>query len=455
MAKYAHAVTKRAPPGPPPFTLVGNSLQLERDYEGTVLQAAAKFPDEPLLLFWVGGSPFLVANDPAVVRRALASDRYDKPAYVGYRSKSVRMAVELQSQQKDVTLHELDNPDASRPVFQAIVKSRYADVLNRVENYVNQISVGHKTTDLTSELHPLFTRLNMDLLFNLHDEAKADRLSQLVLAAGGEFQRRLTNPYRALMNPLSNIPFIMNVGLLVREGRRLVHHLDTTSGSWVHAWVTREGMHPFRYLGKVIGLVIAATQTVPPSAAWALHFLSQPANQHVLAKLKAELASLPAELSFDDVMDRMPYTEAVVKEVLRLRPPFPLLQRAAQADDEIGGYAIPKGTVINVVPALMQRSPKYWKDPESFVPERFEGGRPNGDAASPFAYLPFGRGPRMCIGASLGLLEIKLFVATVVRKWNFVSESAESANGSNIHVQFTSPAASQADHASQPQTTQH
>eukprot|EP00762_Andalucia_godoyi_P007563 ANDGO_00847.mRNA.1 Cytochrome P450 98A1 len=453
-AKYVNSVSGKTPRGPPTVPLFGNSLALGKDYEGTVLNACLSVPDEPLVLFWVGSSPFLVANNPSVVRRALATDRYDKPAYVGYRSKSVKMAVAMETPKTELHMHGLDHPDASRPVFQAIVKNQYPEISRHIDQYANSImqsckvapDLSYREGKVLSALHPMFTRINLSILFNFHDAERSERLSRLVLSAGDEFQKRLINPYRWALAPLSNFGFVKDVALLIREGRRLTAHLDETTGSWVHAWVTREGLHPLRYFGKVIGLLIAATQTVPPSAAWAMYYLSQPQNAEYRQKLREEIdRALPidrpfSELSFEDAQENLPFAEAVCREVLRLKPAFPLLQRAALSNDDVDGYTIPKGTVINVVPALLHRNPQYWSRPEEFRPDRFlevDGVtvKPNGDSSSPFAYLPFGRGPRMCIGASLGLLELKLFVARMSREFDWVC--VEDSNKKDFMATFS------------------
>jgi enediyne biosynthesis protein E7 len=118
------------------------------------------------------------------------------------------------------------------------------------------------------------------------------------------------------------------------------------------------------------------------------------------------------------VDDGLAYTGAVVHEVLRLFPPTWRLARTAVAADAIGGHRIPAGAIIVLSPYLLHRHPAYWDEPEAFAPERFlrAGGAPP-PTRPRFAYLPFGAGPRACIGSQLALLELRLVVAMVARQF--------------------------------------
>jgi cytochrome P450 len=100
---------------------------------------------------------------------------------------------------------------------------------------------------------------------------------------------------------------------------------------------------------------------------------------------------------------------------MRLYPPAWVLSRQALADDELGGFALPRGWLAFVVPFALHRLPAYWRDPDVFDPERFS---PEQSAARPkFVYLPFGAGPRQCIGNQFALMESHLVVATLAQRY--------------------------------------
>jgi cytochrome P450 len=111
----------------------------------------------------------------------------------------------------------------------------------------------------------------------------------------------------------------------------------------------------------------------------------------------------------------LPYTRMVLDETMRLYPPAWGISRQALADDEVGGFHLPRGWLVFVVPYVLHRLPAYWPDPEVFDPERF---RPDATAERPkFVYLPFGAGPRQCIGNHFALIEAQLIVATLAQRY--------------------------------------
>jgi cytochrome P450 len=105
----------------------------------------------------------------------------------------------------------------------------------------------------------------------------------------------------------------------------------------------------------------------------------------------------------------------VIDEAMRLYPPAWGFSREAVGDDELGGYPLPRGWIAFVVPFVLHRLPSLWDDPESFDPDRF---LPERSADRPkFAYVPFGAGPRQCIGNQFALMEAHLIVATLARRY--------------------------------------
>jgi cytochrome P450 len=106
----------------------------------------------------------------------------------------------------------------------------------------------------------------------------------------------------------------------------------------------------------------------------------------------------------------------VLDEALRLYPPAALLPRQANANDVIGGYAIPKNAVLLLSPFVTHRHPDFWPAPEQFCPERFTPDRVAGQHRG--AYFPFGAGPRQCIGKPFALLEMSLILGTIAQAYN-------------------------------------
>jgi cytochrome P450 len=105
----------------------------------------------------------------------------------------------------------------------------------------------------------------------------------------------------------------------------------------------------------------------------------------------------------------------VIEEAMRLYPPAHTLSRTAMAEDTVLGRRVRRGTQILIVPWLLHRNPKLWDHPERFEPERFAPER--AAARHRFAYIPFGAGPRICIGAAFAMAEAMLILATIAQRY--------------------------------------
>lgn len=137
-------------------------------------------------------------------------------------------------------------------------------------------------------------------------------------------------------------------------------------------------------------------------------------------ELQAELRALcraHPEPDLDTLMslDRLTWT---IQEVLRLRPPVPTIPRRTVVDLEIGGYAVPANTVVMVAPALTQRDPEIWDDPEAFDPNRFSPERAE-HRRVPFAYLPFGGGVHLCLGKRFAEVELQLLAHRILTRYRW------------------------------------
>jgi cytochrome P450 len=161
-------------------------------------------------------------------------------------------------------------------------------------------------------------------------------------------------------------------------------------------------------------LFMAGHETTANALAWTWYLLSQAPD--VEARFHAELATVlggrPPVLT--DVPN-LPYTRALFEEALRLYPPVPILPREALQDSMYQDEVIPKGSLVLVVPWLLHRHKKLWKQPDHFVPERFLPG--SSEPVSKFAYVPFSIGPRFCAGMYFGLTEAILCLATLAQKF--------------------------------------
>ena len=158
---------------------------------------------------------------------------------------------------------------------------------------------------------------------------------------------------------------------------------------------------------QVATMILAGHETTATALFWSLYLLAlDPATQDRLA---AEVEGAEANGVLD--IERLKFTRAVVDETMRLYPPAFLIARAAAASDTIAGMPVRKNDVVLVAPWLLHRHEKLWRDPNAFIPERFMAPAPAPDR---FAYLPFGVGARICIGAHFALVEATLALAKII-----------------------------------------
>ncbi len=158
---------------------------------------------------------------------------------------------------------------------------------------------------------------------------------------------------------------------------------------------------------EVATMILAGHETTATALFWSLYLLAlDPAAQEQVA---AEAREARADGALD--VDRLKFTRAVLDETMRLYPSVFLIARAASGPDVIGGRPVRKNDVVLVSPWLLHRHEKLWPDPDVFLPSRFMAPSPPPDR---FAYLPFGVGPRICIGAHFALVEATLALAQII-----------------------------------------
>jgi cytochrome P450 len=158
---------------------------------------------------------------------------------------------------------------------------------------------------------------------------------------------------------------------------------------------------------------LAGHETTATALAWTWYLLSH--APHVEAKLHAELdAVLGGRAATYVDYDKLVYTRMVIEESLRLYPPAHTTARQAIADDRFGEIAIPAGAMVIISPWIMQRHRLYWQNPDAFDPENFAPEK--AVQRRRYTYLPFGAGPRICIGQGFAMIEAVLILATLAQK---------------------------------------
>jgi cytochrome P450 len=177
---------------------------------------------------------------------------------------------------------------------------------------------------------------------------------------------------------------------------------------------------------EVMTIFMAGHETTASLLTWVLCMVSQ--HPQVMARLRQEVDEVitgdAVELSG---LRNLTYTDMVLKETARLYPPFWLTSRTPIEDVSLGGYTIPRGSMVFICPYLLQRNAQYFREPDRFLPERFAG---DGEKQIPHcAYLPFGAGSRICVGQQFGMMEAKIALAMIVKEYSF-----QLASQKNVEV---------------------
>jgi cytochrome P450 len=186
---------------------------------------------------------------------------------------------------------------------------------------------------------------------------------------------------------------------------RLVAARDAETGGGMTAKEVRD---------QVVTIFMAGHETTSLALSWTWYLLSQ--HPAVEEKLQSELADvLGGRTPRNDDVANLRYTRMVIEESMRLYPPAHTTGRQPIKPDEILGHRIPAGAEVLIMPWLIHRKPQLWENPERFDPERFA---PERAAERPrFAYIPFGAGPRICIGAAFAMTEAILILATIAQRY--------------------------------------
>jgi len=185
---------------------------------------------------------------------------------------------------------------------------------------------------------------------------------------------------------------------------------------------TGEPMSEAMVLIESLQLLVAGNETSSNALTWIFYLLAR--HPRYIREIREEIAAVIGDHAVDfQNLHQLSATMRVMDEALRLYPPFWMIDRIALRDDEVNGVRIPAGTLVIPYIYGTHRNPDQWQDVESFDPRRFEPDRRK--QRHPFAYLPFGGGPRVCIGNNMAVMQILMIIVAVVRNYDFALSKDE------------------------------
>ena len=314
----------------------------------------------------------------------------------------------------------------AQPAFHRLRIASYADVMTAYASQTRRSWNDNETLDISEEMMRLTLGIVGKTLFDADVVSDAQEVGEAMTVSMDLF-KTLTLPFYDLLQKLPLPQFRRFddakrrldaiIFRLIEERRRSGQDRGDLLSMLLLAQDT-EGdggqMTDAQLRDELMTIFLAGHETTSNALTWTCYLLSQ--NPEVESKLHEEIdevlrGRLPA---FEDVA-RMKYTEMVLAESMRLYPPAWAIGRMALNDFEIGGYVVPKKSLVLMSQYVMHRDPRYFAEPLRFDPERWS---PEAKETRPqFSYFPFGGGPRRCIGEGFAWMEGILLLATLAQHW--------------------------------------
>nr|WP_042186642.1 cytochrome P450 [Kibdelosporangium sp. MJ126-NF4]CEL17426.1 cytochrome P450 [Kibdelosporangium sp. MJ126-NF4]CTQ91347.1 cytochrome P450 [Kibdelosporangium sp. MJ126-NF4] len=404
------------PPGPRGYPVVGVGPDLVRDLVGTFTTAWRDHGD--IVSFPLPGKrKMMLVTHPDYIKHVLEDRQpnYPKdPLSVGKFVPFVGQGLFTSNGDFHFRQRRL-----AQPAFRGARIGQFAPVMvSSTSEQIRQWPSG-STMDITSEMMRLALTIVMRTLFGADVSARAGEIAAAVRTCNAYVNTQLqrfielpplpTRPRRRFLAARKLLDEFV-YGLIASRKPGGDDLLSLLLGARDEK--TGERMSPRQIRDEVVTIFLGGYETTALSLVWTFALLSR--HPEVEQRARAEIADVIGDRDpTSDDLPRLGYLRAVFSEALRLYPSVWTLSRSPIEDDVIGGYDIPRGAQVFISPYLVHRHPEFWDNPEAFDPSRFTEGvkRPR------YAYIPFSRGPRLCPGSSIALLEAPLVIARILQDY--------------------------------------
>jgi len=411
------------PPGPADVPLLGSSISFARDPIAFLEHTARTYGD--IAYFRLGRVNVFFVSHPDLVKEVLIAQR-----------QSFTLSP-LRERLRPVVGHGLFTSGGQlhatqrrlmQPVFRKSRIEGYAESMAALARRTRDRWVPGAEIDSTEEMMQLTMFVASRALFghDIEEDAYAVSHNMTLLL---EYFTRLVSPFFSLLLKLP-LPSTLRFRAAVRDLDAVIYRMieqrraNPGAGDDLLTRLmqakddeTQTQMTEQQLRDELLTLLIAGHETTANLLGWTLYLLAQAPDKDALvhAELKAALAGRAGFTAAD--ADRLPYLRNVIMEGLRLYPSGWFIGRLALADVRLGGYEVPKGSVVMLSQYIMQRDGRFYDAPTEFRPERwteqFEKQLPRG------AFFPFSAGDRHCIGEGFAWQEALLILATLVERWRF------------------------------------
>jgi cytochrome P450 len=434
-AHKASGPTHRLPPGPRGLKLLRNSFTMGSDWSGFLSRCAREYGD--VIYFRFLNVPICLVVHPDGIEKILVKDQANFLKARDYRALRPILGNGLLTSEGEFW-------QAQRKLIQPAFRHEnivtYAQVMTQAAASMLAGWKPGETRDVHADMMDLTLEIVAKSLFGSDvsehargvGEAMAVVMDLFTTQANWAFvlPDRIPIPKsRRLRQSIKHLNDV--VYKLIRDRRKAPVGDDPTAGSDLLSnllAVKDEGggrMTVEQLRDEIMTLFLAGHDTTANTLSWTWYLLAQ--NPKADAALGAELrevlgnrAPAPADLP------RLPYTEMIMKESMRLYPPAWGVGRRAIHDFELDGYRIPAKTNFFLLQWVTQRDARFFPDPERFDPERWRHDPIRNGKIPRFSYFPFGGGPRVCVGAGFAMMEATLLLATIAQKFRLTLASNQS-----------------------------
>jgi cytochrome P450 len=419
----AHPVLSAYPPGPRGYPVLGVLPQLRSDPIRTFLEAADRYGD--IVHMKAGPYHGFLLSDPAAIKHVLqdnARNYHKSPLYDRLRG-SLGNGLLTSEDSFWLRQRRLAQPAFHRQRLIAMADAMVTCTEQMLERWEHTASAG-TTIDVVDEMMGLTQAIIVRTMFSTDLGTTAEVVNRtwpIINRRIGEtfwsttLETKLPLPAnRRFWRALRELDDV--VYQIIADRRQSRRDEADLLSMFLSARDEETGarMTDRQLRDEVMTMLLAGHETTSLALSWTYYLLSQnPAvEQRITDEVDRVIGDARPTIAH---LDRLTCTRRALDESLRLYPPAWGYSRLALDDDEIGGYRVPKGSIVFVIPFMIHRRPNLWPDPERFDPDRFaperEAGRPR------FAYLPFGGGPRGCIGNQFAMLEAQLIVAAIAQRF--------------------------------------
>ncbi len=407
------------PPGPPQRLLTGNFREFRRDLLTFLEESARRYGD--VVYFRLGRRPCVLVNHPELIESVLVKNSRNFIKPFAFEFTRPVLGNGLLTSEGDFWLRQRR---LAAPAFRMERIVSYGPEMVDATTRMLALWRDGQTRDIHADMMSLTLDIVATTLFgaDLSDESQniSVALKAVLRSFSASFNRTIPWPNwiptrrnretRAAVARLNRI-----VQSLVDERRRDDRPRNDLLSMMIRARDDDGSrMSDAQVADEARTFLLAGHETTAIALSWSWYLLAS--HPQAEAELRSELDEvLAGRLPEPGDLERLKFTDAVVREAMRLFPPAFIIGREPLADFELGGYTIPAGTTVFMSPYVMQRDGRFFDHPGEFEPRRWLDQRA---AALPkMAYFPFGGGPRICIGNLFAMMESVLILATVASGW--------------------------------------